>query len=235
MMSTQSAEVPFDPTLAISFDLGRGHVRQDDDEASVFVPAAAVLELCIAASLEARSDFAQAIGAAIGRRLRRRFAQADATGSNHDRALLAATFERVMEHLAGELALLGCGALAAERWGDALVLVVDDSPLRMEAVRERAATAGVIRAGALLAPLLGAALSEATGFAVAAVELPPQGGAAVKLLVVSAAAAPVVRERLDGGELWGELLAKLHTRALGHAAGAFADVGAGHAEGEVRP
>ncbi len=82
--------------------------------------------------------------------------------------------EVVLGHLRPLFALFGWGALRAERWGDALLLVVDDPPQLDE---ERLA----------LAALLGGALSAASGRDVACVPLPEQ-----RFLVV----APAVAEQI---------------------------------------
>src|SRR5262245_44225278 len=114
------ASPPFDASKAVTFDLSRGQI-QKEDESRVLVSAHALVALCQAAGPDATSIFARAVGDAIGEAIARRFERAggDAKG---------ATIESVVEHLGGELALAGFGALSIERWGRALVFVVDRGP-----------------------------------------------------------------------------------------------------------
>ena len=111
------ASPPFDASKAVTFDLSRGQI-QKDDEPRLLVSASALLALCQAAGVDATGVFARAAGDAIGRAIARRF---ERTGSD----ARDASVETVVEHLSGELAVAGFGTLSAERWGRALVLVVD--------------------------------------------------------------------------------------------------------------
>ena len=177
----------FDPTKAVTFDLTRGLVRLDDDSARILVPASALLALLKAAGPQAASAFARSLGEPLGARVAARLSGAD--------ALRAAPPETVIDQLGGELALVGLGSLALERWGRALLLVVERSPLA-----EDASLVGWLLEGALLG---------ATGRAVHCVLL--SGGTQCRFLITGEAAALKAREWLQGGVSWGEVLARLHT------------------------
>jgi hypothetical protein len=123
----------FDPTRAIVYDLGRGQLRDDEGNARLNLPASLVMRLCESAGEEATQDFAAALGADMGRRVRERM------GSSGE----AASIESWTEHLGGQLALLGFGDLVVERWGKALVLRVAGVPAEMQGL------VGVLLEGAL--------------------------------------------------------------------------------------
>src|SRR5262249_3726921 len=114
------ANPPFDASKAVTFDLSRGQI-QKEDESRLLVSASALLTLCQAAGPDATSTFGHAAGVAIGEAIARRFERAGGDAK-------AAATETVIEHLAGELAVAGFGALSIERWGRALVLLVDRAP-----------------------------------------------------------------------------------------------------------
>lgn len=184
----------FDPTKAVTFDLTRGIVRLDDDSARILVPASALLSLAKAAGPQAATAFARSIGEPLGARVAARLSGAD--------ALRAASPETVVDHLGGEVALVGLGSLALERWGRALLLVVERSPLAQDDA-------------SLLGGVLEGALQGATGRAVHCVLL--NGGAHCRFLITGEAAAHKAREWLAGGVSWGEVLARLHTPTGGAA------------------
>lgn len=176
---------PFDPSRAVTFDFAHGQVHLEDAPRRVLVPADALANLVAAAGTDAFVAFGRAMGETMGRRLSRRLN--DTTG---------ATIDAVVEHLGGELALSGLGSLAAERWGRALVLVVDDSPLGASG-------------DALLASILESALRAATGRDPRCVVLDRES-ARLRLLVVNHASADKVRAWLGGGKSWGDVLVRLH-------------------------
>src|SRR5689334_2855860 len=113
------AESRFDPAQAVKFDFGTGQVSLDG-AARLLVPPDALLALCRGAGGEAARDFGRRLGTELGRRVSSRI--------GIDRA----SVDVVIEHLGGDLALLGLGSLGAERWGRALVLTVKSSPLGSE-------------------------------------------------------------------------------------------------------
>lgn len=178
----------FDPTNAIRFDLSRGQVSFDDSY-RVLVPVEAMLRLCATAGDEAALDFGRQIGADLGRRVAARLADQAATASVQD----------VVDHLGGELALVGFGCLSVERWGRALVLAVDDSPSASDG-------------DALLAAVLEGAVQRAMSRDVRVVVLAREDRT-VRLLCSSVDTAPRVRELLAGGTSWGDVLTKLHRPA----------------------
>ena len=98
-----------------------------------------------------------------------------------------------MTQLAGEAALAGVGVLSVERWGRALVIVLEESPLP----------------AALVSPLVGAALEAASGRKVASALLSHDARSA-RVLVSSDRAVARVREWMASGVPWGDAIAKLH-------------------------
>ncbi|RYE82203.1 MAG: hypothetical protein EOO75_21055 [Myxococcales bacterium] len=186
----------FDPTKAVTFDLARGLVRLDDDSARLLVPAAALLALVKAAGPAASEAFGRALGEPLGERVARRL-----SGSQ---ALRASSPDVVLDHLSGEMAVIGLGTLSIERWGRALLLVVDRSPLAQD------------NDASLLTQVLEAALHQATGRPVKCVLL--SGGAQSRFLITGDAAARHAREWIASGMSWGEVLARLHAPSAGGAA-----------------
>ena len=177
-------QLPFNPSSQVRFDIGRGQVSMDGDTSRLLVPAEALLELCRAAGPEATKSFGRRLGTEIGRRVAARLA------GGPERASL----EAVVEHLGGDMALVGLGSLSVERWGAALVFRVRNSP------------AG--SADALLAAVLEGALQRALSRDASLVPLERADGS-VRLLVVRAETAQKVRGWLEGGVAWGEALSRL--------------------------
>lgn len=180
--------VPFDPSKAVTFDLARGLVQQEGAPSGLIVPAAALVALAQAAGPEASRVFARAMGEAIGRRVALRLAAAD--------GVRAAVPAAVVEHLGGELAVTGLGSLGLERWGRALVLVIDQSPL---------GEAGDALVESVLAGALATAVGESSSVTVLVRE-----GARVRFLVTSRAGIDKVRAWLSEGISWGDALVRLH-------------------------
>ena len=180
--------VPFDPSKAVTFDLARGLVQQEGAPSGLIVPAEALATLARAAGPEAFQRFGRAIGEACGRRVASRLAAAD--------GVRAAGAGAVIEHLGGELAVTGLGSLSLERWGRALVLVVDQSPLGAEG-------------DALLESVLEAALEAAAGEKPCVIVL-ARDGVRARFLVTGHAGADRVRAWLNEGVSWGDALVRLH-------------------------
>jgi len=176
---------PFDASRAVTFDLAKGQVRLDGAPHQVLVPSEALAKLFASASKETRREFAKAFGEPLAKRLSSRLG--DPT---------KAKLEAVVEHLGGEVALLGLGSLSLERWGRALVFVVDGSPFGKDGDE-------------LLAAILEAALAEATGRNPRCVVL-ERAEARLRLLVVSEASAEKVRTWLGEGTSFGDVLARLN-------------------------
>jgi hypothetical protein len=183
----------FDPSQSVHFDLARGRVALDAADTRLLVPTAALSALCRSAGLEAVRDFGRLIGTEAGRRV------ADRLG----RELDTASVEVVLDHLGGDLALLGFGSLGIERWGRALVLTVDGSPFGAEG-------------DPLVASVLEGALQRALVRSVSVVPL-QRDDQRVRMLVANAGAAASVRSWLAESVTWGEVLTKLNARGAAQA------------------
>jgi len=177
----------FNPSGSVNFDLVRGRVDCGGDH--VLLPADALLDLCRHASEEALIDFGRRLGTTAGRRVAERLG--DATNR--------AGLEEVLDHLGGELALIGLGSLGLERWGRALVLVIDGGPFGQQLDR-------------LLGAVLEGALQRAFGRDCHAVKL-TRDDRRVRFLVTSASGASRVTEWLSGGVAYGDVLVRLQTQA----------------------
>ncbi len=177
------ASASFNPSQSVRFDLAHGAVRAGSgDERLLLVPLVALMDLALSAPAEAVESLGKALGAAIGRRAAARIG--DAAGSS---------LEDFVTQLAGEAALAGVGLWSVERWGRALVVVLEDSPLL----------------GTLVAPLVGAALEAASGRKVASTLLARDERTA-RVLVSSERAVQRVREWIASGVAWGDAITKLH-------------------------
>jgi hypothetical protein len=146
------------------------------------------------------------MGQAMGRRVATRFAQHANGGGEGETAVRGATIEIVVDHLGGEVALVGLGSLALERWGKALVLVVDQSPLGAPG-------------DLLVAAVLEAALEEASGRTLRTSAIDREGTRA-RFLVASSSAITKVHGWLREGVTWGDALARLHAPAAASGGGA---------------
>jgi len=154
----------------------------------LLVPADALGALAAAAGAEATRAFGRALGEALGRRAASRLAA-------------PASADAVIEHLGGEMALAGLGSLSLERWGRALVVVIDESPL---------AAAG----DGLLEAVLAGAFEAASGKAVHIIFLAKQAARA-RFLMTGSAGVEKVRTWLAEGLSWGDALIRLHAGAGG--------------------
>ena len=173
----------FDPTHAVRFDLPNGSVRAggESGERVLLVPTNALDDLVLSAPPEAVEALGRALGAAIGRRAALHVSVNDAP------------IDVFVTQLAGEAAIAGVGALSIERWGRALVVVVEDSPL----------------VGTLLAPLVASAVEAASGRRVSCALLSRDEHAA-RVLLASDRGVAQVRKWIASGIPWGEALVKLH-------------------------
>jgi len=173
----------FDPTHTVRFDLPQGSVRAGSEgEPVLLVPCSALDDLVLSAPTEAVEVLGRALGAAIGRRAAARLEDPK-----------SASLEAFVTQLAGEGAVAGVGVLSIERWGRALVVVIEKSPL----------------VGTLLAPLVAAAIEAAFGRKVWSALL-ARDELAARVLVASEGAVERVREAIGSGRPWGEALAMLH-------------------------
>jgi len=182
----------FDPSKSVTFDLVHGLVHLEGAPSRLLVPADALAALVGAAGADAAAVFGRSLGDAMGRRVAGRLAG----------GVSAAPVEAVVEHLGGELALAGLGSLAIERWGRALVLVLDQSPLG----------AG---GDALLEAVLAAAIEAAAGRRVRAVRL-GRDGVRARFFVGGDTGAGKLKAWLAEGVAWGEALVRLHAPPDAH-------------------
>ena len=125
----------FDSARAVRFDLPRGAVQAgSDDERVILIPSSALDDLALSVPPEAVDALGRSLGTSIGKRAVARVPDAR-----------SASVEEFVTQLAGEAAVAGIGVLTVERWGRALVVVIEASPL----------------ASAWLAPVIASALSVA--------------------------------------------------------------------------
>lgn len=179
----------FDPSYALEFDFGRGQVRMANAGERVVVPADALLALCQGASEDAVRDFGRRLGTEAGRRMNDRLGEA-----------WQASLEAVVEHLGGELALMGLGSLGLERWGPALVLTFNHSPLGW---------AGDL----LLGSVLEGAMQRSFGRDVVATKL-VRDADHVRFLIAGYDGARKASDWLSQGVPWGDVLSRLANRGV---------------------
>jgi hypothetical protein len=179
-MTTQTPS--FDSTHAVRFDLALGSVRAGNrEERLLLVPSSALDDLILSASAEAVDALARAIGLAIGLRVAGRIGPGP-----------EGSVEAFVVQLAGECAIAGVGTVALERWGRAMVVLLEHSPLPT----------------AFLCPLVAAAIEAAAGRAVSCTLL-TRDNAVARVLVTSESAAARAREWIASGVAWGEALTRL--------------------------
>jgi hypothetical protein len=174
----------FDPSHSVEFDLGRGQIAVRGSSERVLIPADALFALCEGSEPEVRRDFARRVGTEAGRRAAERLGDP-----------ARAEIDAVVEHLGGDLALMGFGSLGLERWGRALVLTVSSSPFGANGDE-------------LLAGVLEGALQRAFGRDVGAVRL-VRDDVRARFLVSSRAGSEKVRTWLSSGATWSEALTRL--------------------------
>jgi hypothetical protein len=174
----------------VTFDLATGQVETDTGERLLLVPLSALDELAESAGVETASRLARGVGVSMGRRLAARLGSTD--------GVRAASLEALVTELALQIALSGWGSLSLERWGKAMVMIVDNAP-----VRERA----------IVASLIEAALQTAAGREVHGVVL--AGDGPVRVLLTSAKAAAQARGWTTEGVSAGEVIARLHNATIG--------------------
>jgi hypothetical protein len=150
------------------------------------VPPDLLGELLSRAGPKATKDFGHRIGDEVGRRV------ADRLGT----ATLTVSVEAMLGQFAADLALLGLGLVGMERWGRALVVTVQDSPLGP-------------KGDEFLASLFEGAIERALGRQTGVVALDRDSGL-LRLLVVSPAAAGRVRQWVSAGTPWSETITRLH-------------------------
>ncbi|HEX2732590.1 MAG TPA: hypothetical protein VHM70_13350 [Polyangiaceae bacterium] len=184
----------FDMSGALRFDLARGRVTVAGIASRVVLPVEALSLLCREVEEPQLSSFGHGVGNEVGRRVAERLAGGMSNVST----------EQMVEHLGGELALMGLGSLSVEFWGRALVLVVVDSPLVF-------GDGGQPSDGGdrLLSSILEAALVRATSRQLSVVPL-TRSDNTVRFVVCNQAAKTHVMEWLNEGCHYGEALARLN-------------------------
>jgi hypothetical protein len=176
----------FDPKHAVRFDLPSGAVLAGaDGERVILVPAGAMEDFILSAPPEAVEALGRGLGAAIGRRTAARLGDTQ-----------SASIEAFVTQLAGEAAIAGIGAVSLERWGKAVLIVVEGSPLT----------------GTLLAPLVSAAIEAASGRSVSCALLSRDERVA-RILVGGERGVSRVRDWIASGVGWGEALSRLQGAA----------------------
>jgi hypothetical protein len=193
-MSAQSKPGPVD------FDLSRGRVdrrtaaegKGEHDEQVVLVPVASLASLEKIAGLEVTKQFARSIGVSFGRRV--------AAKLGVDDGVAKSSLEGFVSALATEIAVSGWGVLHMERWGRAMVLVVEHAP--------------TLPAGAFAALLEGAveaaAAREVHAVALAGATGERAEGSAARVLIVSAKSAEHARRWLVEGASEADVIRRLH-------------------------
>jgi hypothetical protein len=191
----------YDMSGVVRFDLNRGRVTlrdasgaSDEQSSRALLPVDALAALLQQTPPDGVADVGHRIGSELGRRVRERLAG----------ELESADAQTILDHLGGELALLGLGSLKLELWGRALVFALEGSAL-LEAIPGQPNDP----ASSLLAALVEGAV--ARGLGRDAKVLPLQRGTdEARLLVCSASAREQVRGWLSSGCHYGEALARLN-------------------------
>jgi hypothetical protein len=174
----------FNPTHSVRFELGRGRVSIDGSEPRLLVPVDALHQLCRSAGPESARDFGRRLGTELGRRVAARIEKTSSVAA-------------MVEHLGGDLALVGLGSLGVEVWGRALVLTVTECPLGKEG-------------DPLLAAVLEGAIQRGLSRDVSVVPLDHQDDKA-RLLLVNSDTAAAVKSWLSSGVSWGDTLSRLNS------------------------
>jgi hypothetical protein len=174
-----------DVSGAVRFDLQSGTVSLFDDQKGVVVPAAIVAALVKSAPSDVREKAARDLGAHVGRAVAKR------AGAQ---SIIEADLGHAATLLAVELAVAGLGTCNLERWGRALVVHVQESP---------------IDDGTFVAHVIEGALRAATGRALACTALTTDGG--VRVLVASDRGVLRVRGWIETGTSWSDALVRLQS------------------------
>ncbi len=111
-------EPQFDPTGSLRIDLERGTLTLLGSGSRVLLPLEPWLKLLDASAPDSIKAFGFDVGVEVARRILERLGE----------RLELASVELFVEHLGGELALMGLGNLSIERWGHGLVLAIDGLP-----------------------------------------------------------------------------------------------------------
>jgi hypothetical protein len=191
----------FDMSGIVRFDLNRGRVTfrdktgaSDEKSSRTLVPVDALAALCRQVSRDAIVDFGRGIGTDVGRRVAERL----------EGQLSNAGTQTVLDHLGGELALLGLGSLRLELWGRAMVFALEES-----ALLEHDGGDPDDSSARLVAAVLEGALARGLGRDTRLLPL-SRGRGEVRLLACNPSAQERVRSWLADGCHYGEALARLN-------------------------
>ena len=197
VVRADSSAPSFDPTSAVRFDLDRGQIVLSDDEPQLLVPASVLVSLATGAM--AARDVGRVLGGTLLARISARLERSAAGALGESDTLSRfrdASLETVVEWLGCELALTGLGSLAVERWGRALVLVLE--PCAIDA-----------RADELLEGLVEAALGNLCDADLGAIVVDRSENHA-RVLVVHAALRERVAEMREAGAGLVDIVQALH-------------------------
>lgn len=120
------AAIAFNPSKAVVFDLARGGVHLGRRSSGEAGPAHVLLPTELFATLVDHYAGARALGHTVGTDVVKR---ALARGGQDTGSMRSLTLAEVVDLVGGELALLGLGSLRVERWGDAMLFVLDPCAL----------------------------------------------------------------------------------------------------------
>lgn len=185
----------------VRFDLATGQVKTSTGERLLLMPMTALDELASTAGAQTASRLARAMGVSMGRRVAERLGSID--------GVRAASLEAFVSELAFEVAVAGWGALSLERWGKAMVMIVDHAPVKDRSV---------------VAALVEGAIEAAVGREVHAVALAGEGAGAnapnvptarVRILLAREETADKARVWTAEGVGAGDVIARLHAPAEG--------------------
>ena len=174
---------------AVTFDLSVGRVNLRETYPQVLLPAEGLKELCAAAGDAATQVLGKVMGKQMGERIAKRLTEQSST-------IEKVSAEEFLANLRAEFALAGFGSLSIERWGKALLLVLDHGQAPL----------------ALAGEALGAAIEQVAGKEVRAVHMMTDGPRD-RFLLANPKAAEQVTSWLQQAVSWGEVLVRLHTSA----------------------
>ena len=108
----------------------RGQVALDGGGNVLLLPTDLVAAACSQLDATVVRQLGVTLGKQAGARVRARLGQFQSEGrEGTPAAAQSASLETIVEQLAGELSLVGLGALSIERWGQALVARIEGYPL----------------------------------------------------------------------------------------------------------
>jgi hypothetical protein len=115
---TLTSGTPFDPAGYFAFDLAHGAVHTRHGDRVLMLSSDVISPLVATAARHGDLTAVRSLGKRMGEHAARSLG-GDVAGQSP---------EDVLQHAAGTLALLGWGTLSMERWGRALVLVLEGAP-----------------------------------------------------------------------------------------------------------